>query len=76
MKTNTITNGTATSWSASTPAREQFGIAPYGPRHGTAVPSAQPAAATFAGTAAMTHTARLAVLTDAGKGSDPRERKR
>jgi hypothetical protein len=65
MNTNTLTTGTPTSWSASTPAREQFGIAPYGAKHGTAVP-----------VAGMTHAARPAVLTDAAKVPDPRERKR
>jgi hypothetical protein len=66
MKTNTITSRTPRS--ASTPAQEQFGIAPYRPQHGTRL--------SFAGAAAMTHTPRPVVLTDAGKGSDPRERKR
>jgi hypothetical protein len=71
--TNTITNGTATSWSASSPAREQFGIAPYGSQHGTGLSYGFTAMTVTH----VTNAARQAVvLTDAAKVPRPRERKR
>jgi hypothetical protein len=76
MKTNTINSSAAALWLASSPAREQFGIAPYGSQHGSGLPFSGSPKAVMTDAAATTHAARLVARKDDGKVPDPRERKR